>query len=316
MTTSSFDMRLFSSIGLIINQALLQTQRRARWVSGVCLLALTGCSLVVSGYNQLPNLYLFLWVNPHLDLNSAQEKQAKSDLNTLLEWHRSEQLPLYADWLVTMQRLAPRDITADEVCTLAASIRESLDPLAAQFEEPYARLSLTLTTGQLNTLKKKYEEDLKDYRKEWKLDESDEAQLKVQVEKGQANAERFYGRLTPTQKNLLRELAKRSGYDGERTYAERARLQKENLAMHTRILQTRPSLDESRQLIRQWLQSSLHTTDPDYAIYLSKRIRHNCEAAAQLHNTLTQEQRARAVKVLKDYENDVRTLMRQRPNQG
>ena len=316
MTTSSFDMRLFSSTGLIINQALLQAPRRARWVAGICLLALSGCSLVVSGYNQLPNLYLFLWVNPHLDLNSTQEKQARSDLKALLEWHRAEQLPLYADWLVAMQRLAPRDISADEVCALAASIRESLDPLAAQFEEPYARLALTLTTGQLNTLKKQYEEDLKDYRKEWKLDENDEAQLKVRVEKGQSNAERLYGRLTPAQKTLLRDLALRADYDGERTYAERVRLQKENLAMHIRILQSQPSPEETRQWIKHWLQSSLHTTDNDYARYQAQRIRHNCLATAQLHNMTTAEQRARAVKVLKEYEDDVRTLMRQKPKQG
>jgi NAD(P)H-hydrate repair Nnr-like enzyme with NAD(P)H-hydrate dehydratase domain len=62
--------------------------------------------------------------------------------------------------------------------------------------------------------------------------------------------------------------------------------------------------------VREWLQSVLHTPDPAYAAYLKKRKRTNCEASAQLHNTTTAEQRARAVKVLKGYEDDVRKLIR------
>jgi hypothetical protein len=54
----------------------------------------------------------------------------------------------------------------------------------------------------------------------------------------------------------------------------------------------------------------LHTADPEYAAYLKKRKRLNCEASAQFHNTTTPEQRARAVKTLKGYEEDVRALMR------
>ena len=267
---------------------------------------------MVSGYNNAPNLLMFLWINPHVDLNAAQEKQTLADLQSVLDWHRQTQLPLYADWLKAMQKLAPEDITPEQVCNLAQSITDSLDPLIEQFEEPLTRLSLTLTNAQLQTLKKKYQEDLKDYRKEWKLDASAEAQLDAQTDKGLANAERFYGRMSPPQKKLLRQLAQNSGYEAERTYAERERQQRESLAMHTRIVQSRPSADEARVWVRQWLQSSLHSADPDYAAYLKKRKRSNCEASAQLHNTTTPEQRARAVKVLKGYEDDVRTLMRKK----
>lgn len=84
--------------------------------------------------------------------------------------------------------------------------------------------------------------------------------------------------------------------------------------MHERILKTRPAADEARTLVHDWLQSGVHTPDPGYAAYLKKRKRANCEASAQLHNTTTPEQRARAVKVLKGYEDDVRALMRYKPS--
>ncbi|MEY3999239.1 MAG: hypothetical protein RLY60_2051 [Pseudomonadota bacterium] len=313
MTTSIFDMYGVSSLTKIINQHLASLWRVVKSVFLGSLLVLSGCSLVVPGYNNAPNLLMFLWINPHVDLNADQEKQTLADLKTVLEWHRQQQLPLYADWLKSMQKLAAEDVTADQVCHLAQSITDSLDPLIDQFEEPLTRLSLTLTTAQLQTLKKKYQQDLKDYRKEWKLDASAEDQLDVQVDKGQANAERFYGRLSPSQKKLLRQLAQNSGYEAERTFAERERQQRESLAMHTRIVQSRPTPEEARIWVRQWLQSSLHSADPEYAAYLKKRKRLNCEASAQLHNITTTEQRTRAVKVLKGYEEDVRALMRSKP---
>jgi len=299
-----------SSVTKIINQHLTRSWRGMKFVFLGFVLGLSGCSLVVSGYNNAPNLLMFLWINPHVDLNAAQEKQTLADLKTVLEWHRQQQLPLYADWLKTMQQLATQDVTAEQVCQMAQSITDSLDPLVDQFEEPLTRLSLTLTNAQLQTLKKKYQQDLKDYRKEWKLDASAEDQLDVQVDKGQANAERFYGRLSPSQKKLLRQLAQNSGYEAQRTFAERERQQRESLAMHTRIVQNRSNAEEARALVRQWLQSSLHSADPDYAAYLKKRKQLNCEATARFHNNTTTEQRERAVKVLKGYEEDVRGLMR------
>jgi hypothetical protein len=307
-----FDMYWVSSVTAIMNQHFSQGWRVAKLFFLSACLSLSGCSLMVSGYNNAPNLLMFLWINPHVDLNAAQEKQTLADLQSVLDWHRQTQLPLYADWLKAMQKLAPEDITPEQVCSLAQSITDSLDPLIEQFEEPLTRLSLTLTNAQLQTLKKKYQEDLKDYRKEWKLDASAEAHLDAHTDKGLANAERFYGRMSPPQKKLLRQLAQNSGYEAERTYAERERQQRESLAMHTRIVQSRPSAEEARVWVRQWLQSSLHSADPDYAAYLKKRKRSNCEASAQLHNTTTPEQRARAVKVLKGYEDDVRTLMRKK----
>jgi hypothetical protein len=136
----------------------------------------------------------------------------------------------------------------------------------------------------------------------------------VQTDKGQSNAERFYGRLSPAQQKLLQQLAQNSGFEGDRNYAERVRVQQDNLAVHEQMVQNRPSPEEARAMVRDWLQSVLHTPDPAYDIYLKKRKRTNCEASAQLHNTTTAEQRARAVKVLKGYEDDVRKLMRYKPS--
>ena len=301
---------MIPSIYAIINQRLHLLPRLAKLTALGWLLSLSGCSLVVTGYNNAPNLLMFLWINPHVDLNAAQEKQTLADLKITLEWHRQNQLPLYVDTLKQIQELAKGDVSAEQVCAIADVMTDSLDPLIEQFEVPLTQLALSLNADQLRTLKRKYEQDLKDYRKEWKLDASRDKQLDVQVDKGQTNAERFYGSLSTAQEKLLRQLAQDSGYEPERTFAERLRQQKESLALHERILNTQPEAAEAKTMVRQWLQSSLHSSDPAYAAYLKKRKRTNCEAAAQFHNITTAKQREHAVKTLKNYEADVRALMR------
>ena len=108
-------------------------------------------------------------------------------------------------------------------------------------------------------------------------------------------------------------MAQSSGFDAERTHAERLRQQAEMLQTLQTIGTGQRNLTTAGPLVRDWLQRSLKTPDEDYAAYLKKRQALNCQAAAQFHNSTTAEQRAHAVKVLQSYEADVRELMRTSP---
>lgn len=268
---------------------------------------------MVTGYNNAPQALMFMWIDPHLDLTTAQSRQTKADLTHVLAWHRQQQLPLYADWLVRMQQLAPHPVQADQVCRLADEMRDSLKPLAAQMEAPLATLAMSLQAAQLQTMKARFDKDNASWRKEWKLDSSSQDRLEVQTEKGQKNAERFYGKLSQAQQAQLRLLAQSSGFDAERTHAERLRQQADMLQTLQTIGTGQRNLTTAGPLVRDWLQRSLKTPDEDYAAYLKKRQALNCQAAAQFHNSTTAEQRVHAVKVLQSYEADVRELMRTNP---
>lgn len=273
-------------------------------------LGLSACSLVVTGYNNGPQLMMLTWINPHLDLNHAQERQALADLEQIQAWHRQHQLPLYAQWLQEMQAMAAHNIQASQVCKLFDDMRGSLTPLAAQFELPTARLALGLQNKQLITLQKRFEKDNKDWRKDWRLDGSAQAQAEVLTDKGLDNAQDVYGRLDASQKALLRQLAQSSGFDGAKTMTERLRQQADSVQVLQQIASKQPPLSEARVWVRDWFERSLNTPDETYAAYLKKRQSINCEAAAQFHNTTTAEQRTHAIKVLKGYEEDIRALMR------
>lgn len=275
--------------------------------------SLSACSLVVTGYNNAPQVLLFTWIDPHLDLSSAQSRQTKTDLARLMAWHRQQQLPLYAEWLVQMQELAPQQISAAQVCRLAQAMRDSLKPLAAQMESPLTTLALSLQPQQLETMQARFAKDNTTWRKDWKLDASSQDRLDAQTEKGQRNAERFYGKVSKAQQAQLRLLAQSSGFEPERAYAERLRQQADSLLTLKTIALEQRGMQSSRQLVSDWLQRSLNSPDDEYVAYLKKRQTLNCDAAAQFHNSTSPEQRAHAVNLLKSYEADLRELMRTSP---
>lgn len=312
-TTSTNAMNLLPCFDQIISQRGW-VNRLLGWGLALCLMAsLSACSLVVTGYNNAPQVLLFTWIDPHLDLSSAQSRQTKTDLARLMAWHRQQQLPLYAEWLVQMQELAPQQISAAQVCRLAQAMRDSLKPLAAQMESPLTTLALSLQPQQLETMQARFAKDNTTWRKDWKLDASNQDRLDAQTEKGQRNAERFYGKISKAQQAQLRLLAQSSGFEPERAYAERLRQQADSLLTLKTIALEQRGMQSSRQLVSDWLQRSLNSPDDEYVAYLKKRQTLNCDAAAQFHNSTSPEQRAHAVNLLKSYEADLRELMRTSP---
>jgi hypothetical protein len=270
---------------------------------------LSACSFVVTGYNQAPSLLIFTWVNPHLDLTSEQDKQLRADLQLLHQWHRQQQLPVYADVLQKMAVLAPHEISGPQICALVDEFKDTLTPLLQQMSPGIVRLALKLTPAQIQRLEQQYDKDNKDYRKEWKFDATAAEQLQVQADKGVENAERLYGRLDGKQKALLKQLAKDSQFDLKKSWTERLRRQQDTAKTLQQITKSQAPLAQAQQDINALLNRSvLNSPDDAYVAYAQMRQNINCEAAAQLHNTTTAAQREQSMKTLKSYESDLRAL--------
>jgi len=184
-------------------------------------------------------------------------------------------------------------------------------PLSQQMSPVIARLALKLTPAQLQRLEQQYDKDNKDYRKEWKLDASADKQLQVEVDKGIENAERWYDRLDKKQKALVKQLAKDSQYDQQKSWGERIRRQQDTVSTLERIAKSQQGLAWSQQEVTALLNRSLlNSPDETYRAYVDMRKDINCEAAAQLHTTTTAAQREFMVKTLKAYEADIRGLVK------
>jgi hypothetical protein len=308
-TTSTNAMNLLSRVAQIINQLPTRSGLGPKLLALGLLACLSACSFVVTGYNQAPSLLIFTWFNPYLDLNSEQDKQLRTDLQVLHQWHRQQQLPVYADVLQKMAVLAPHEITGPQICALVDEFKDTLAPLSQQMSPGIARLALKLTPAQTQRLAQQYEKDNKDYRKEWKLDASADAQLQVQTDKGIENAERLYERLDKKQKALVKQMAKESQFDLPKSWGERLRRQQDTVSTLDRIAKSQQGLASAQQeSIALLNRSLLQSPDEAYREYAEMRKTINCEAAAQLHNTTSATQREFTVKTLKAYEADLRAL--------
>ena len=302
---------MFPFIAGIINQLHTRFALIPKLLALGLLVSLSACSLLITGYNQAPSLLIFSWVNPHLDLNSEQDKQLRADLQVLHQWHRQQQLPIYADVFQKVAVLAPKETTGPQICSIFDELKDTLVPLSQQMSPVIARLALKLTPAQLQRLEQQYDKDNKDYRKEWKLDASADKQLQVEVDKGIENAERWYDRLDKKQKALVKQLAKDSQYDQQKSWGERIRRQQDTVSTLERIAKSQQGLAWSQQEVTALLNRSLlNSPDETYRAYVDMRKDINCEAAAQLHTTTTAAQREFMVKTLKAYEADIRALVK------
>jgi hypothetical protein len=282
----------------------------------VTLAVLTACSTVRLAYNQAPNL-AYWWLDGYADLNGAQTTQVRQDIDRFMDWHRSNELPGYTAVLQQWQSLASQDITPAQACSQFDTVRGALQRAGERSLEPLTRLALSLSEPQQKYLQRQQAKSREKFEKEY-LRGSGEQRLKRRLDKTTERFETLYGKLNPAQREQLRRDLQASPFDATKSLQERQR-QQADLSQHISALQSNypsmagftspgPALESSRQVMNRLLQSPT----PGHAAYSESVVQHGCEMFARLHNSTTPEQRTHAVRVLKDYEADLRVLTGQR----
>ncbi|MEX1166701.1 MAG: DUF6279 family lipoprotein, partial [Hydrogenophaga sp.] len=296
-THAASDLR---GVGAIIARAIW------RLAAGTALvLALGGCSSVRLAYNQAPNL-AYWWLDGFVDLNDAQSAVLRDDLNGFFAWHRTEEIPLYVERLKQWQTLATQDLTPATACTQFEAVRSAYQRGIDRALPSLTRVALSLKAPQLDALARKHAKGNEEFEKEW-LSGSPEERFQQRFDKASKRYADFYGRLSPAQTELLKNLRQRSGFDATRLQAERQRRQND-LVASLKQAQAQPS--QAPNILRQWHERAMRSPDAAYAAYSAANVQDNCAQFAALHNTTSAEQRANAVKTLKGYETDLMALQR------
>lgn len=286
-------------------------------------LVLVACSVVSLGYNRLPDLAL-LWLDRQMPLSDAQSAQARQDLTELLAWHRRTQLPLTIDLLRRWQVLAASDISAEQVCREWGEVQGLLDNVLRQATPALARLAVGTTADQQAELQRTQDKSNNEFRdaylatprKGWftPAHAGTPSHAETGVERRLDNLrERYaqlYGTLTEAQVALLRERLLASGFQPEKSLAERVRRQS---ALHELLRQLQQPLDPIRTqtLVQAWLNSWTASPTPGYSSYARQLTLAGCEQLAAVHRITSADQRAHAVRTLRGYERDLRALAQQ-----
>lgn len=283
----------------------------ARIIGALALAAmLCACSAVKLGYNNLGEV-AYWWMDGYVDFNDAQAPRVREDLARLHLWHRSTEMPLVADLLQNMERLAPGEVAPAQACGFVGELRERIGAVMAQAEPAMVTLALGLEPEQLAHLERKYRRNNADYRKEW-VDISPSEQRDKRFKQVLERSEMVYGKLEEPQRAILRQQLERSAFDAARTLAERQRRQ-QDLVQTLRKLAGQPiALGQARQLLHAYLERAQQSPDASYRGYQEALIEESCRMFSAAHNTTTPAQREVAVRRLRAYQRDVRELAAQR----
>lgn len=271
-------------------------------------LLLASCSALRLAYNQAPSL-TYWWIDGYADLNEAQTAQMRRDIDSFFDWHRASEVPGYIARVQQWQQMAQAPSSADLACAQFDALKAAYLRLVDRSLEPMARLALTLTPAQLQHLQRKYARNNKEFEEKY-IRVSDEERLDNLMERALDRYEPLYGELNNAQIALLQERIRQSPFDAQRVNTERLRRQTDLLQVLRGLQADRStSLPAATQALRRWHDRVMQSPLPGFADYSNGLVRNACEQFAALHNTTTPEQRQHAVRVLKDYETDLRSLV-------
>ena len=273
---------------------------------------LTGCSAVRLGYNNLPDIASW-WLDSYIDFSDTQGPQAKAALQKLQTWHRKEELPAIAELLVQAQTLAPQNITPEQACKIWEGAQIRVESFIQESSRLAAPVVSQLSAKQLKHLEKEWASRNEDWKKQW-VQGTPDSRIKKRVDLAAERFNSFYGDLNLEQRQVLKQQFLQSTWTPEASYQLRLKRQQEQLialqAMSSEI--TKPAMPIAQ--VEKSLQALiLQSVRPKDAGDLSKQLQleqQACQNLAQLHNSMSPAQRLKAQRKLKDYETDVRELMK------
>jgi hypothetical protein len=275
-----------------------------RWlIIGSALLALAACSAFRVAYDRGPTL-AGVWLDRWLDLDRTQEAALQPALQAWFDWHRAQELPVYAERIARWHARAAGEVDADAVCALVdetrAWSRRALDAALPAATE----LLPALAEAQWAHLRARQAERLAKLRAE-RLQPDPSERRAAALERALEQAEDFYGRLDAAQRALLAESVARSPMDAARWLDERERQQADLVDSLRRAQTLEPRA--RRDALAALVASTFDATDPRQG-WRRDWYRSGCETWARLHNSTTPAQRERLRQRLLSYEQDLSAL--------
>jgi hypothetical protein len=268
----------------------------------IFLLAITivSCSLVKTAYNNAPEA-MHWWLDDYFDFTATQNKKLKPALHALHDWHRQTQLPLYVELLQNIQSdLSKETIEASAVCENMQTMQDMMQNIQLETTATVVEIAPLLSNQQLSYFQKKLEKRTLKWKSEW-LQETREEQIEVRLEKTIDFAEKVYGNLNKTQKNMLKEKLLASNFKAETSYTEILRRNEDALQIVTLLKQENLDHEQQKTLVRQGFERLRNSPDPAYQSHANQVKQGSCEMIADLHATTDTKQKQHAKAWLENF---------------
>ena len=231
-------------------------------------LLLQGCTLLGTAYNNAGRLITWQ-VDGYLDLNRAQKQDLRERLAGHLEWHRREELLLYAALLQHVQDQVDNGVTAAGWRTTVQYYQARRDHLLDRISRDVAVLLASLEPDQVEHLRRKMAAENRDL--EDMLQEPAQVRHDARVQNLAEWLESWYGPLTAQQFAAVDEIYARTSGTRDPTLhrLERRRQSQQSLLA---LLEQRPTATEIETWLAQWRASWQAPANREWRQRLEARI--------------------------------------------
>jgi hypothetical protein len=194
------------------------------------------------------------------------------------------------------------------MCALYDSVLQRSQALVKQAIPAAAAIIPSLKPEQLATLAQAYEKSNRKMLAEWR--DAHSKGMDFRTLKSLERLEDLYGKLSAEQRTMFKVRMSENGFDEQKYQSElRSRQQA--------VLQTLGRLRGADAATAEAALGELHmllyeSADLAYRQHHEQVLAKTCHAFAALHAQTNAEQRSHMLKRLKDYENELRTLMLQK----
>ncbi len=274
---------------------------RAWMLAAVALLA--GCAgMTRLAYDNADTLVQSV-AQEYFDFDAAQSRDLKARLQRFHEWHRINELPLYAAFLSGADRRFARGITTDDVTWAFDTMRARYRFLAARAIEEGAPLLATLSPAQVSVLERKLGDNNEKYARNFILPD-EPRRVRAQARRMLQSMRQWTGDVTHEQQALIEDFARAHDRQTRLRFEDRVRWQNEALAL---LRQRLPAKELAPRLAKLF-------TDPEAR--RSQEFRREDRRwqedfgrlLVELNGTLSRIQRAHVAQRLESYASDFTAL--------
>lgn len=268
------------------------------------VILLSGCA-VKFVYNQLD--WLIPWyLDDYVSLNSSQEKLFEERLQQYLEWHRKEQLPVYADFLEWMAESSKDGLSLTEIDEFQSRSEQFSAELLTRLAPALLDILASLDDQQVMQLMRNLQQENEKYAEKY-VETSAKKQRYRRVKEVRKFIERWTGTLDDEQMLLIRNWSQKYELMGQEFLQSRENWQRQL----GNILQRRKQRDYFDQSLTELFSNPAASRSDQYQkIFKANEVLLK-RLYLQLDQSLTKSQRGRMVRKFNDYAADFRELSQQ-----
>jgi len=276
------------------------------WLVMLCIL-LTGCSTTRLMYNQLD--WIIVWyLNGFFSLNEVQEDQLRESVIRNMEWHRTTQLPKYAEFCRELDQEMGGTLSPEILERRYEKMIELWDEFILQTLPDVSAFFLSLDQTQIDEFIENLEESNEELWEEF-AGESPEERLERRQKQAIKGAKRAVGRLTGEQKELIRAYTANM-HDVSVEWMEGRKAWQSDFRA---LILDRPAEPAFTEGLKKFMVDPNGRDAPAYREKVDENRRTVFAMMTALSEQLSEKQRARLSKRLNNYAEDFEILALQQP---